>query len=188
MAMRFTCSLILKSTAEKKDLSLLAAWITFPPPKQVVEFTKARNSRCSQTTPGSYATRPEDPSLMPAALPSCFLRKIEMSWPRLGTMRTRLPGFLLLFPFIASADETFRCGNWIVSSDLAVDDLLKKCGEPTTRKTETQDVMSRNRNYDLLVKTGETIIETWTYNRGTQAKPMVVTIVDGKIKSIERQK
>ena len=48
--------------------------------------------------------------------------------------------------------------------------------------------MSRNRNYDLLVKTGETIIETWTYDRGSQAKPMVVTIVDGRIKSIERQK
>jgi hypothetical protein len=94
---------------------------------------------------------------------------------------------LSLVPLTASA-ENFRCGNWIASSDMSVADLLTKCGEPTTRKTETQDVMSRNRNYDLLVKTGETVIETWTYDRGTQAKAMVVTIVDGKIKSIERQK
>jgi hypothetical protein len=38
------------------------------------------------------------------------------------------------------------------------------------------------------VKVGETTIETWTYDRGTQAAPMVVTIVDGRIKSIDRRK
>jgi len=94
---------------------------------------------------------------------------------------------LLLLPIAARA-ETFRCGNWIVSSDLTVDDLLKKCGEPTTHKLEVRDVLVRNRDHGLMTKQGETIIETWTYDRGTQAKPMVVTIVDGKIKSIERQK
>ena len=102
-------------------------------------------------------------------------------------MRTSVLVLLSLLPLAASA-ETFRCGKWIASRDMSVADLLTKCGEPTTRKTETKDVMSRNRNYDLLVKTGETIIETWTYDRGSQAAPMVVTIVDGKIKSIERQK
>jgi hypothetical protein len=94
---------------------------------------------------------------------------------------------LLMLPFAASA-ETFRCGNSIASSDLSVDDLVKKCGEPTTRATRTEDVLVRNRNNGLMVKTGETLIETWTYERGTQSAPMVVTIVDGRIKSIERQK
>jgi hypothetical protein len=102
-------------------------------------------------------------------------------------MRTPILALLSLLPFAASA-ETFRCGNWIVSSDSTVEDLLKKCGEPTARNSETRDVMSRNRNYDLLVKSGETTIETWVYDRGSQAKPMVVTIIDGRIKSIERQK
>jgi hypothetical protein len=46
----------------------------------------------------------------------------------------------------------------------------------------------RNRDNGLMLKVGETLIETWTYDRGTQAAPMVVTIVDGRIKSIERQK
>ena len=41
-------------------------------------------------------------------------------------------------------------------------------------------------NNGLLMKTGETTTETWMYDRGTQAAPMVVTIVDGRIKSIER--
>jgi len=102
-------------------------------------------------------------------------------------MRTPILIFLLLLPIVARA-ETFRCGNWIVSSDLTVEELLKKCGEPTTQKTEVKDVMVRNRDHGLMTKQGETVIETWTYDRGTQAKPMVVTIIDGKIKSIVRQK
>ena len=116
------------------------------------------------------------------------VQNVEMSWPRLRNMRTRIAGLLLLLPLAASGDENFRCGNWIASSDLTVVELLKKCGEPTTKKTEVKDVLVRNRNYGLMTKQGETIVETWTYDRGSQAKPVVVTIIDGKIKSIERQK
>ena len=94
---------------------------------------------------------------------------------------------LLMLPLAASA-ETFRCGNWIASSDMSVEELVKKCGEPTTQTSKTEDVLVRNRDNGLMLKTGETVTETWTYNRGTQAAPMVVTIVDGRIKSIERQK
>jgi len=94
---------------------------------------------------------------------------------------------LLMLPFAASADEKFRCGNWIASSDMSVQELLQKCGEPTSRKTEIQDVTTRNRDNGLMVKVGETTIDTWTYNRGSHAAPMVVTIVDGSIKSIVRQ-
>jgi hypothetical protein len=98
-----------------------------------------------------------------------------------------LAAALLMLPLAASS-ETFRCGNWIASSDMSVDDLVKKCGEPTARTSKTEDVLVRNRDNGLMLKVGETLIETWTYDRGTQAAPMVVTIVDGRIKSIERQK
>ena len=95
----------------------------------------------------------------------------------------------LLTPFaVTAADENFRCGKWIASSDMAVDDLLAKCGEPSTRTQVVEDVMVRNANNGLMRKTGETIIETWTYDRGTRAAPMVVTIIDGRIKRIERAK
>ena len=94
---------------------------------------------------------------------------------------------LLLLPLAASA-ETFRCGNWIASSDMSVDELVMKCGEPTTRISKTEDVLVRNRDNGLMLKAGETVTETWTYDRGSQAAPMVVTIIDGRIKSIERQK
>jgi len=99
-----------------------------------------------------------------------------------------LAASLLTLPFAVSADETFRCGNWIASSEMSVDELVQKCGEPTSRTSEIRDVLVRNRNNGLMIKTGETQLETWTYDRGTQSAPMVVTIVDGDIKSIERQK
>jgi hypothetical protein len=103
-------------------------------------------------------------------------------------MRTPIFTALLLLSFAANADETFRCGNWIVSSDMTIPELLKKCGEPTTRSKKVEDVMVRNRDHGLMMKQGTTTIETWTYDRGSQAKPMVVTIVDDRIKSIARQK
>jgi hypothetical protein len=87
----------------------------------------------------------------------------------------------------AQADETFRCGKWIVSSDLTVEDLAKKCGPPTTQESRSEDILVRNQ-FGLRVKNGVTVTETWTYDRGTRAAPMVVTIVDGRIRSIDRGK
>jgi hypothetical protein len=86
------------------------------------------------------------------------------------------------------ADENFRCGKWVVSSDMTPAELAEKCGPPTLHESRTEDVMVRNRNTGLMEKTGETRIETWTYDRGTQAAPMLVTIIDGRIKSIDRQR
>ncbi|HEU4778341.1 MAG TPA: DUF2845 domain-containing protein [Steroidobacteraceae bacterium] len=95
-------------------------------------------------------------------------------------------GATLIFPFAATADETFRCGKWLASSEMSVEDLLKKCGEPRTREKNTQDVLARNQ-YGLMVKVDETVSETWTYDRGANPA-MVVTIIDGSIKRIERKK
>ena len=104
------------------------------------------------------------------------------------TMNRLIPlATLLLLPGATFA-ETFRCGNWIASSDMTVDELVQKCGEPTTRSVEVKDVLVRNRDVGLMTKTGETTIETWTYDRGAHNAPMVVTIVDGHIKSLERKK
>ena len=69
---------------------------------------------------------------------------------------------------------------------LTVDELAQKCGPPTSVESRTEDI--RARNHGLLIKNGETTTLTWTYDRGTQAAPMVVTIVDGRIKTIERKK
>ena len=99
-----------------------------------------------------------------------------------------IPLALLASAGAAHADENFRCGKWIASSDRSVTDLLAKCGEPTRRVTTTEDVMVRNKNTGLVQKIGETSVMRWTYDRGPTALPMVVTIVDGRIKSLDRQK
>ncbi len=82
--------------------------------------------------------------------------------------------------------ETFRCGQWIASEDMSVDELLQKCGEPTQKTSESIDVYGPAVSGGGRVKRGTSTIEKWTYDRGSQAAPMVVTIVDGKIKSMER--
>ncbi|HEX6636985.1 MAG TPA: DUF2845 domain-containing protein [Steroidobacteraceae bacterium] len=84
--------------------------------------------------------------------------------------------------------DNFRCGKWIASPDLSVAELLAKCGEPASRESRTEDVMSRNFNTGLMYKSGEQTVEIWTYDRGANAPPMIVTIVEGRIKSIERKK
>lgn len=82
--------------------------------------------------------------------------------------------------------ESFRCGQSIVSEDSTVAELLEKCGPPTEQTTEVVDVYGPTAGGGGHVKRGTTTIETWTYDRGSQSFKMVVTIVDGKIKSMER--
>ena len=102
-------------------------------------------------------------------------------------MKSLVLAAALLLPVAASADETFRCGKWIASSAMTVAELTGKCGEPTSRESRTEDVKARNNNVGLMMKVGETTVETWTYDRGANPA-MVVIIVDGQIKSIDRQK
>lgn len=97
-------------------------------------------------------------------------------------------GLVLGLAVTAHANETFRCGKWVVSSDMPLSELTAKCGMPTSQESRTEDVRTRNQNTGLMMKVGETTNEKWTYDRGTRAAPMVVTIIDGKIKSIDRKR
>ena len=95
-----------------------------------------------------------------------------------------LVGFLMA-DFAAA--ETFRCGQWIASPDMTVDELLEKCGEPTARTVEVVDVYGPNANGAGNSKRGTVTVEKWMYDRGSSSFDMVVTIEDGKIKSMERR-
>jgi len=88
---------------------------------------------------------------------------------------------------VAHADENFRCGPWIITSDMTLGELKSKCGPPISHTSRTEDVRVRNRNTGLMMTTGQTTIETFTWHRGSRAAPMVVTVVDGTIKSVERK-
>ena len=98
-------------------------------------------------------------------------------------------GFAMLagmfFTGLAAA-ETFRCGQWIASPDMSVEELVEKCGEPTTKTVEVVDVYGPGASGKGKIKRGTVATEKWTYDRGNQSFPMIVTIVDGEIQSMER--
>lgn len=93
----------------------------------------------------------------------------------------RILGLLLVFaPAAGFCDGYFRCGQWLVSSDTSLAELLKKCGEPSSKSVSIQDIVG---TYGQ--KLGKTRIETWRYDRGSRAAAMIVKVIDGKVDSIE---
>jgi hypothetical protein len=90
---------------------------------------------------------------------------------------------LLVLSSLPCFAEQFRCGQWVVSEDVSTAELIKKCGEPTSKTSNSGKVYSRN-IYGANIAVGTTITEVWTYDRGTRLLPMIVTIVDGNIKSM----
>lgn len=89
---------------------------------------------------------------------------------------------LLLVPSTGICDGYFRCGSWLVSSETSVSELLRKCGEPSSKKVSIQDAHGLYGQ-----KTGTTRVETWRYDRGSRAAAMIVKVVDGKIESIQSE-
>jgi len=105
---------------------------------------------------------------------------------RSGHDHGRLAIFLLaLVPFSVSMADSMRCDKWVVNETVALGELIDKCGTPTSKTVSTEDVQAVNAATGASQKTGKKVTERWLYRRGTQI-PMVVTIVDGKIQSIER--
>lgn len=87
-----------------------------------------------------------------------------------------------------AAAESMRCGQSLVNETTSIAELLQKCGEPQQKSSTTEDVYATNAAGHRY-KTGATSTrERWTYDRGPQAFRMVVTIVDGAVKSIERER
>jgi hypothetical protein len=91
---------------------------------------------------------------------------------------------LLLLPLAASA-ESMRCGKWVVSETASPAEILEKCGEPQQQDVAKEDVISKNAA-GYFNKVGVKVTERWRYQASNRALPMLVTIVDGKVVSIER--
>lgn len=84
---------------------------------------------------------------------------------------------------IHANDEAVRCGNYIVTSEATVAELLEKCGQPATQQVTEEEVRTpAGEGGGRLIST--TVTEIWTYDRGSRAFKIIVTIVDGKIKNI----
>jgi hypothetical protein len=84
---------------------------------------------------------------------------------------------------VVRADDSIRCGNYIVDSDATVDELLEKCGAPTSKDVTEEEVWEPAADGGRHT-VGKTVTQVWTYDRGSRAFKIVVTIVDDKIKHI----
>jgi hypothetical protein len=110
----------------------------------------------------------------PAAVRTVWLRLAALSFT------------LLVGARIAVADESMRCGNWIVSMPVTVEELLRKCGEPLKKEVTTEDVRVAGRSGVGSRIVGTTTTEKWTYNLDGKSLPMIVTVVDGQVTRIDR--
>lgn len=90
----------------------------------------------------------------------------------------------LLIPAYSVADS-MRCGKWVVNEESSVAEIAQKCGEPQEKEVTEQDVLARN-SAGYSRKLGVQIIERWYYQPTPGTLKMLVTIVDGKVKSIAR--
>jgi hypothetical protein len=99
-----------------------------------------------------------------------------------------LATLLLLVVAMPATAENFRCGQKIATPEMTVEELLEACGEPTDKSIEVVDVRGPNAQGAGNIKRGTITVETWTYDRGSQASAMVVTIEDGRIKNMKRAK
>ncbi len=85
-----------------------------------------------------------------------------------------------------AAADSFRCGQRLATDDMTVEELLDACGEPTRKTVEVVDVYGPNVHGAGNIKRGTSRVEKWIYDFGPQSFDMVVTIVDGELKGIER--
>ena len=79
----------------------------------------------------------------------------------------------------ALAGDTLRCGNKIVKVGMTTAEVLKYCGEPTSREVEEHAV----RTWGRVV--GMTHLNRWTYDRGSVGKPKVLEFDQDKLIAID---
>jgi Protein of unknown function (DUF2845) len=104
----------------------------------------------------------------------------------LSTMRqlTAMLFVLSIAPFAVCA-ESMRCGKWVVNETAAAAEILEKCGEPQKKDISHEDVYARNALGNTN-KIGVKVTERWRYQASNRVLPMLVTIVDGKVVSLDR--
>lgn len=103
-------------------------------------------------------------------------------------MRAVWGALCAILPLTAAQSESMRCGKWVVDETVSVQELLAKCGEPTSKEIATEDVIVRNPLTGGTYRVGTKTTERWVYRASPRRLPMMVTIVDGKIARIERMR
>ena len=92
---------------------------------------------------------------------------------------------LILSAPLTAVAESMRCGQWVVSEGSTPAEILEKCGPPQQQDKAVEDTFGKN-PAGFRMKTGTSTTERWYYQRGSRSFRMVVTIVDGEVRHIER--
>jgi hypothetical protein len=79
----------------------------------------------------------------------------------------------------AHAGSSLRCGNRLVSDGSSMDEVFRRCGEPTFR-TVSREFVSFETPSGVVV-TREIPVETWTYNRGPREFVRYLTFRNGHL-------
>jgi len=86
-----------------------------------------------------------------------------------------LISLVCLFAASASAEDTLRCGSKIIRVGMTSAEVLKYCGQPTSKEVEEHDIRSGGRVI------GKTQLNRWIYNRGSVGKPKVLEFDQDKL-------
>jgi hypothetical protein len=81
--------------------------------------------------------------------------------------------------------DMFRCGSKVVSEADSPSGIEGKCGPPHSKARRIEYIRSRQPD-GTMSRVREVLVEDWTYERGTAAPPFVVTVADGKVRSVKR--
>jgi len=88
----------------------------------------------------------------------------------------------LVSPRAAEAGSNLRCGNRLVSDGDPMEEVFRRCGEPTFRTTST-DFVSFETAPGVVV-TRSIPVETWTYNRGPREFVRYLTFRNGRLVNV----
>jgi len=84
-----------------------------------------------------------------------------------------------LFAAEVAAEDTLRCGSKIVRVGMTSAEVLKFCGQPSSKEVEEHDVRSGGR------VVSKTQLNRWTYKRGSVGMPKVLEFDQDKLIAIK---
>ncbi|MEW6269580.1 MAG: DUF2845 domain-containing protein [Thermodesulfobacteriota bacterium] len=103
-----------------------------------------------------------------------------------GTGRVALAAALAVLVVCAATDVraggTLRCGNRLVRDGDPIEEVHRRCGDPTFRSFSTEYVSFESASGFVVTKAVP--VETWTYNRGPREFIRYLKFRDGRLASI----
>ncbi|GAA5785610.1 DUF2845 domain-containing protein [Chitiniphilus shinanonensis] len=97
-----------------------------------------------------------------------------------------LPCLLLAAALPATAGDTLRCGNTLVTQGMSEEQVFAKCGAPANKSVRTEPVMSSDRDGNRY-QSGERVMHRWLYQRSPAQFDAVLVFEGGMLSAIELQ-